>query len=551
MKLQSIFAVLVFVTVVTTDPNFEPTYISSRKIIRQPFESNQKDIPWGQGYNTLKLQTTFNSAVKAINFKERSYQLSTIKMKLCQNGGEAYNFITGDLFNAAPFLTKASQILTKFLKASEITELSSVLIIKLDVTTKLKEVDNFELVSNAKELLKRSDFRSFSNFYGTHCLSRVVFGGYLYIALEFSSKSRKEKKILQQHLSWLPHDVGTVSELRDTFQNIKHHDAIEINVFTVGSDKAPPAPDISGIINFAEQFIWDIEHAKVPRVHHIEYHSMLNLYTSTFDFRNFVQPILNEVDTIVKISAGFHDLIFRANSLIELSEKDETFSFLTAAAVENINQAKSRAIKLQNSIKTKFSLIFNKHEMTAIVNEFKDMAKLINDSLTDTVINERYFDTSINFFLRSRGQNRYISIDENNYPKLTETSPIRLKFTLVENDNTNQVEYSAKFYLITSDTTPHYYLCMGKNNWYVFWDHQLNVDINKCSWFLRRSSDMEEFERYVRFSDILLIYNRYWPGYVIGTSEDGRWLLTVPEDLAIQQSKHHWAIEKTPFEISI
>ena len=526
---------------------FVATKVYDQTFIKAPFASSPSDIQWGNGYNSLKLQPTFNAAVTVRSLDEKPYKRIQIQLKACRTGGETFSFLSGELFTAGAFLSATSPSLNEYFKTSQITELSTVLVIKIDVTTNASEVNEFTFTKRAEHLLKNEDYKDFVEFYGTHCLSRVIYGGYLYITMEFSLITRKEKETLDHHLAQLQERYDTVSQLKDALRKLNQRKASQINVFTVGSERPPPRPDISGVLTFAEEFMQSIETLETSRVHHIEYHSMFQIYyASTFGFRHYALPIQEKVDEIVQISAAFEDVKSQTNSILELKEKDETFSFLSANAADLVKDIVNEATTLQIDLKTKFRYS-HATELQSLIEKYKKDPYRAQNALSNLLKNEKYFDTSKTCYLRSRGLSRYVSIDKNNYPRLTDTSPIRLKFTHLDTLSDKRVAYYQQYFLITSETTPNNYLCMGKNNWYVFWDHHLSVDIRKCSWYLSPASSLINPGSFVGFSDILLIHNRYWPGYVIGTTDDGLWLQTVTKEVAEIQARHQWIIEKTPF----
>ena len=528
------------------ESKFIATKIYDQKIIREAFASKPRDIQWGHGFNSLKLQPTFNSAIKVENIEETPNKSIQIRLKTCKTGGETFSFLSGELTTAGAFLTSTSSTLNKYFKISQITDLSTVLVVKIDVMTKVSEIKDYTLTSNANDLLKKGNFKDFSHFYGTHCLSRAIYGGNLYIAMEFSSSTRKEKETLDRQLSELPEKYDNVSQLNAVLRRLHQRTALQINVFTVGSKTPPPKLDISGVIRFAGEFMHSIEVQGYSKVHHIEYSSMFQIYDSSFGFRYYALPIQEEVDKIVHISATFQDVISRTKSILELKARDETFSFLSPSAAGKVRGIKDEASNLQNELQKRFTFR-RESELKALITEFRDFPGSADDALSRLLENEKYFDSSKIFYLRSRGLKRYVSIDENHYPRLTETSPIGLKFTHVDESSDNRAAYYRQYFFITSDTAPNYYLCMGKNSWYVFWDHRLTVDISKCSWYLNPASSLVNVGVFVGFSDILLIYNRHWPGYVIGTTDDGQWLLTATKESAERQARHQWIIEKTPF----
>ena len=538
--------VLLIITIAKIEGKFVATRISDRNVIKTSFIASPDDIQWGHGYNSLKLQPTLNSPVEVKGLEESEQKCTKIQLKSCKTGGETFSFLAGDLFTAAEFLQPTSSNLNSFFQASQITDLSTVLVIKIDITTKASNIKSFRLAARAENLLKQSNYKEFTHFYGTHCLSKVIFGGYLYIALQFRSKTKREKEALDIRLSRLQEKYDSIAELNKVLGMLNEDTAMQINVFTVGSKQPPPTADISGIMSYAGKFLQNIEMGHDSKIHHVEYHSMFYIYGASFGFRQYAVPIQETVDVIVEISAAFQDTICRINSILELRSSDETFSYLSKNAIEKVRRMKEDAIDFQTDLKKRFHSL-REQSLKTLIEEFTKIPGKIDNNLSDLLKSEKYFDASKKFYLRSRGLSRYVSIDKNHYPRLTDTSPIRLKFTHLEESSEKLVRYHEQFFLITSDTTPNYYLCMGKNNWYVFWDHHLNVDISKCSWNLNPAFYMTNAGDVVGFSDILLIYNKHWPEYVIGTTDDGRWLLTATKESAQTQARHQWIIEKTPF----
>jgi hypothetical protein len=529
-----------------SEGKFEPTKVYDQNVLKAAFPMSPNDIQWGHGYNSLKLYPTFNSAVDVRAIDEEPKKSIKIQLKACKTGGETFSFLAGELSTAGTFLTLAPSTLNEYFRTSQVTELSTVLVIKIDVITKVAEIKDFTLTNRAKSFFALGNFKDYARFYGTHCLKRAIYGGYLYITMEFSSVTRKGKEAIDRQLSDLPENYDSVSQLKDVLRQLHQREALQINIFTVGGKNPPSKPDISGVIRFAEEFMQSIEVQQISQVHHIEYHSMFQIYDASFGFRYYALPIQEKVDMVVQISAALKDVICRTNSILELREKDKTYSFISSKAVNKIRGVKDETITLRTDLKNKFSS-WNEDELESLIASFKEFSCRAEEGLSVLLKNEKKFDASKKFYLRSKGIGRYVSIDKDHYPRLTDTSPIRLKFTRLNGVSNKQILYHHQFLLITSDTTPNYYLCMGKNSWYVFWDHHLNVDISKCTWHLKPASSKVNVEAYVGFSDILLIYNQHWPGYVIGTTDDGQWLLTATKESAERQTRHQWTIEKTPF----
>lgn len=525
--------------------DFIASRVYDQKVIIEPFPENADNIAWGAGFNTLHLQPTYNTAVSYGGFRERWVNQVNIGAKLCKTGGEALSFLAGEFSTASAFVSSTTQTLQRFFDASQMTELDTLLVVKIDVYTTMKELTKASLNQHGRELLKNEDYRQFINFYGTHLLSRAYYGGYLYIAIEFMSKSKVLKQNLEKKLERFDGVYEDIRTLTADLKSLDESTATEINIMTVGAKESPPNPNLKGVIEFASKFVISFDHKTTKRVHHVEYHTMFYMLDATFGFRRYARTIQEQVDNVLEISAKFQDLRCYINSIFELHKNDYSYSFLTEAALDLIQQKKVIIENHHNTLQSKFMHV-ERDDLGKIVKDYKEILLKEKEVISKLLKNEKYFDTTMKFYLRSKGIHKYVSIDAGGYPRLTDTSPIRLMFTHYPKIEDYRAQFYDQYFLITSDTQPHYFLCMGKNNWYVFWELKLIAHIDKCLWNFKPTT-RSRGKPHISFSDAMLIYNKYWPDFVIGTTDDGQWLLTARKENAVKKERHHWIVEKTPF----
>ena len=159
---------LLVISISSIEGKFVATKIYERNVIKTSFAASPDDIQWGYGYNSLKLNPTLNSPVEMISLEDCEQKGTRIQLKACKTGGEVFSFLAGDHFTAAEFLQPTSSNLNRFFQASQITDLSTVLVMKIDVTTKASYIKNFKLTASADVFLKESNYKDFTHFLCTN-----------------------------------------------------------------------------------------------------------------------------------------------------------------------------------------------------------------------------------------------------------------------------------------------------------------------------------------------------------------------------------------------
>ena len=519
--------------------HYVPDKVWDRKLILTPAKIHKHDLVLGSGYNSITLSQTFNAPLKFKDITETHKEEFELMIKSAETDGEIFSALSDDLLNTGVFLNTIGQenMLGVFFKESHATNYTSALVAKVTLVTSVIEGKGLQMTSEAAKLLDRGNYEDYVNFYGTHQLTKAYLGGYLYLVIKFKCETLERKYSLDESLSRYDGRFGDLNSFTKVLQAIKESNlASDIHLFSVGNTYVPHDINVNGYIEMSRQFVHDV--IKNPQVIKLEYRSGFFVQDSTFGFRDYVTPIQENIDKLSMISAEY----FNAKAMIKTCLDHSKDMYISKYGVKEVHAIHDKTNQQHND--------FLKAFRTAAPTEFNQVIQQnmktpyeLQHTIWKLLQREKMYESNMMVYLKCRGLDAFISIDDNSYPRLTKTSPIRINLKIENRNSPHPIYYNRDHVVITSDTKPEHYLCMGSNNWYVFWGNKRNIYLPKCTWKIHEARGA--YSGKVEYGDAIIINNQYWPNYVIGVSDDKKWLLTAEKASALNHFKHQWLVSKT------
>ena len=513
---------------------FHNDNIQGVTVVKDNFPTGQDDVEFGTGYNTVKLQRTYNSAVQVNRRHDltRGYIECTYKIKLCKSREEFLTSFSGGLSASASYMGVEGSASVKFLTETKITSLDTVLVAGVDAITDTEIATQAQFTDTAKTMLDDGDYDMFVETFGTHYLRKVILGGKMVLIMKFSSRSQEEKKALDTKLGVSTGTFGAEAEFAAKMQEIRESSSLEVSLYASGSDTEPPKPDVKDCINYAIQFAKSVLiHSTVREV---EYAAVWTIPGISDSFKRYLYPLQAKTDEIVEISIRLLSLHSRLTDM--LAQRESDLAFFTPQAWDKVRElkdhTKSLRTELQNDFKTKPVSDFKE-----LIEDYQDQPRLISARISQVFVQERMLDDDI--VMRNSGTGKYLSTESNSYPRLDDRSPVSVRFE--DTSGGTAVEFGGNSYVyVRSVRDPSQVLCMGSNNWYVFW-YSSHGDPT-CQWRLVHATRTSKKE--VQYGDRILLYNRYWPDYLMGVSEDHRWVACV-DDTQAGKMVNQWVLERS------
>ena len=508
-------------------------HIQGVTVIKDHFPTSQANVEFGTGYNTVNLQRTYNSAVQVSRGLNRGGFIEcTYRIKLCKSREEFLNSFSGGISASASYMGVDGSTSVKFLTETKITSLDSVLVASVDAITDTEIATQARLTLEGRTLLEKVEFEKFVETYGTHYLRKIILGGRMVLVMKFSSSSVEKKKELDAKLGVSTGTFGSEAEFAAKMHEIRESSSLEVSLYASGSNTEPPKPDIEACIQYAIDFAKSV--LEFAAVREVEYAAVWTIPGTPDSFRRYLFPLQGKTDQIVGISCNLLDVYSRITDM--LAQQDSDLAFMTPGAWEKVaelkKQVQSLRTELQNSFKT-----CRVSEFSALIESYSGRGQLISEQLDSIMALERKLGDD--FVLKSAGSGKYLSTDVDSYPRLDLRAPVALKF---EDISGREVTIGGSSFVLVRSVRDSRILCMGKNNWYVFWGSRYYTSDSKCQWRLAHATDVNKVT--LEYGDRLILYNRYWPNYIMGVSEDGRWVACIYDTLA-GNILHHWVLEKS------
>ena len=507
-------------------------------VIRENFPTTQVNVEFGTGYNTVTLQRTYNSAVEVerVQLAKGGFISCNFKIKLCKSREEFFSSLSGGVSASGSYMGVEGSASVKFLTETKITSLDSILIASVDAITDTENVINARFSEEGQKLLDAEDYARFVETYGTHYLRKIIVGGKMMLVMKFSSSSKERKRELDTKLGASTGTFGAEAEFSAKMQEIRESSSLEVSIYASGSNTELPKQDIESCIQYAIDFAQSV--LTYSAVREVEFAAVWTIPGTPDSFKRFLFPLQGKTDQIVHISVDLLNVVTSVVDMLALEESD--LSYFTDEAWEIIQeigrQANSLRIQVQNRFKTNAVSMFSE-----IIEEYKDKAKVMVQQIEELLEDQRHYRSSDSMFIKSAGTGKFISTPDGDYPRLDLRSPVPMN--MVDINGGTQITIGGNhFVYLFSSHTPEKVLCMGKNNWFVFWISIRTMDRHKCQWRLAHTTDVSK--RILDYGDRVILYNRYWPSYIMGVSDDGKWV-GCRDDSEYQDKKHQWYIEKS------
>ena len=521
---------------VTTCTAFHTDNIQGVSVIKDNFPTSQANVEFGTGYNTVNLQRTYNSAVHVTKGLQRGgYIECTYRIKLCKSREEFLSSFSGGVSASGSYMGVEGSASVRFLSETKITSLDSVLVASVEAITDTEIATQARYTEQGQTLLDDGDFAKFVRSYGTHYLRKIILGGKMLLVMKFSSKSLEDKQELDTKLKATTGTFAAEAEFAAKMHEISESSSLEVSLYASGSNTEPPKPEVQACIQYAIDFAKSV--LEFSTVREIEYAAVWTIPGTPDSFKRFLFPLQARTDQLVEISVNLLDVNSKLTDM--LAQRDSDLSFFTSQAWEKLselrNEVKSLRTELQRNFQTSHMEL---DELSALIKAYSGRGELILQKSEEIAAVEREMGNS--FVLRSgRGGRKYISTDVAGYPRLDSRAPVPLKF---EDRTENTVTFKGGHVLVRNLKDSRI-LCMGKNKWYVFWDSGHYWSDSKCQWRLAHATDVNKVT--LEYGDRVILYNKYWPHYIMGVDEaEERWISCI-RDLAAGDRLNQWVLEKS------
>ena len=502
-------------------------------MIKDSFPTSQANVEFGTGYNTVNLERTYNTAVEVSRGVNRGgYIECTYRIKLCKSRDEFLNSFSGGISASASYMGVEGSTSVKFLTETKITSLDSILVASVDAITDTEIATGATLTEEGEILLEKGKFEQFVEQYGTHYLRKIILGGRMILVMKFSSTSVEKKKELDSKLGVSTGTFGSEAEFAAKMHEIRESSSLEVSLYASGSNTEPPKPDVESCIQYAIDFAKSV--LDFPTVREVEYAAVWTIPGTPDSFKRYLFPLQAKTDEIVGISCNLLDVYSALSDM--LAQRDNDLRFFGDEAWDKVtdlqNQVRSMRLDLQNSFK-----VSRVSEFGDLITRYGGQGDKIWAEAEELAKQERVLDGS--FVLRSSGADKYISTEVNGYPRLDSRAPVALNF---RDTSGGEVQIGTSTSVLIQSVRSSKILCMGKNNWYVFWDSASYAGDAKCQWRLAHSTDHNKVT--LEYGDKVILYNRFWPNYLMGVSDDQRWLGCVADTQA-GNYLHQWVLERS------
>jgi len=501
-------------------------------VIKDNFPTSQANVEFGTGYNTVNLQRTYNSAVQVNRgLQAGGYIECTYRIKLCKSREEFLTSFSGGISASASYMGVEGSASVKFLTETKITSLDSVLVASVDAITDTEIATEAQYIPVAQTLLDNKEFDKFVETYGTHYLRKVILGGKMVLVMKFSSRSQEDKQELDTKLGVSTGTFGAEAEFSAKMKEIRESSSLEVSLYASGSDTEPPKPDIEACIQYAIDFAKSV--LTFSTVREVEYAGVWTIPGTPDSFKRYLFPLQAKTDEVVGISVQLLNVHSRLTDM--LAQQDSDLAYFTPQAWAKVRELKDQVKSLRTSLQNQFKTS-QVSEFSALIEEYYGQSQLISKQVDDLVAEERELGESV--VLKSAGTNKYLSTHVDSYPRLDGRAPVSVRFEDIS--GRPEVTIGGNHYAyIRSVREPSRVLCMGKNDWFVFWGE---VGSSACQWRLAHSTDVNK--KRLHYGDRLLLYNRYWPSHLMGVSEDRRWVACVADTEASNRA-HQWVLERS------
>ena len=527
-----IFDKMLLFILLSTASAFHNDDIQGVTVIKDNFPTSQANVEFGTGYNTVNLQRTYNSAVQVQRgLKSGGYIECTYRIKLCKSREEFLTSFSGGVSASASYMGVEGSASVKFLTETKITSLDSVLVASVDAITDTEIATEAQYIAAAQNLLDNQEFDKFVETYGTHYLRKVILGGKMVLVMKFSSRSQEDKQELDTKLGVSTGTFGAEAEFSAKMQEIRESSSLEVSLYASGSDTEPPKPDVQACIQYAIDFAKSV--LTYSTVREVEYAGVWTIPGTPDSFKRYLFPLQAKTDDIVGISVSMMNVHSRLTDM--LAQQDSDLAYFTPGAWAKVKELKHQVQSLRTELQNEFKTS-QVSEFPALIEHFHGQPDLISDQVNEIVARERELGESV--VLRSSGTGKYLSTHVNGYPRLDGRAPVSVKFQDISG-RTDVTIGGNNFAYIRSVRDPSKALCMGKNDWFVFWS--VPNGQTSCMWRLAHATDVNK--KNLQYGDRLILYNRYWPSYVMGVSDDRRWVACVADTLAGSRV-HQWVVER-------
>lgn len=512
---------------------FHNDNIQGVTVIKDSFPTSQANVEFGTGYNTVNLERTYNSAVEVTRGLNRGgYIECTYRIKLCKSRDEFLNSFSGGISASASYMGVEGSTSVKFLTETKITSLDSILVASVDAITDTEIATGARLSEEGEALLQMGEFEQFVEQYGTHYLRKIILGGRMILVMKFSSTSVEKKKELDTKLGASTGTFGSEVEFAAKMHEIRESSSLEISLYASGSNTEPPKPDVEACIQYAIDFAKSV--LEFPTVREVEYAAVWTIPGTPDDFKRYLFPLQAKTDEIVGISCNLLDVYSALSDM--LAQRGNDLRFFGNEAWEKVRELQYQVRSLRTDLQNKFK-ISRVSEFGDLISRYGGQGDKIWAIAEELAQQERTLDGS--FVLRSSGADKYVSTEVSGYPRLDSRAPVALKF---RDTSGREVQIGTSSSILIQSVRTSNILCMGKNNWYVFWDSASNAGDGKCQWRLAHTTDHNKVT--LEFGDKVLLYNRFWPNYLMGVSDDQRWLACVLDTQA-GDYLHQWVLERS------
>ena len=506
------------------------------------------DVNYGWGYSSITLKETFNKVVDVKmmqSIKEKSHFNSTIeavyRIRLCKTSVDYNRYISSALSVSGTYMAVTVKPSIKVLTNVKVSKLDTILIAHVDITTDNRVSRNPLLTSKAQEIMDKS-FIKFAETYGTHYLKEVILGGKMILAMRFTSESVGAKRKLEAKLGAYVGGFSKENEFSKQLTKLKENYSMEVSLLAQGGNVPPPEPDVGKGLEYAIKFAKSA--MKISVVKEIHYTALWTIPGVPKEFKQAIFPLQATTEKILRVGKNLLKVDEKVRNFQVLKHSDK--GHFSSDAWKKLKEIQTTASKIYRDLERDFRVtVTTLKNIEALYSRYKNKGVALLERVDQLVKAESILTSADEFTLQSVGAKLFVSRDSNSYPTLSSSSPILIKVQEEKPTADKSILFglSHGYYLVSPDK-PGHRMCMQSNNWYVFWipDATASGDKN-CVWSVLNSSSSKK--KKVSYGDKVLIYNKGYSQYIMGVSQNRKWLEDIPASQG-SSPDHHWFIGKMP-----
>jgi len=527
--------------------SFSSNDIQGQVTISQMYPSTGS-VVFGEGYNTLTLNTSDYTAVeskaplsspRAATFTSLKYSISLYKSR-----EEYYEDVVGQGHGVSVSESAVGNNRSaygEFISHTTMTSLDSMLVASVDAISDTDSSHGVKMRGEGVEMLRQGEVKSFVERYGTHYLRKVVYGGTLMLLIKFSSSTLDDKAAIDIKLAECTGTMSNETHFSQQLANITSNSTEHsVHLYTAGGDPAPANITIDTALPYIFSFPEAVlSHHAVREVQYTALWTLVNC--PSYALQRYLFPLQKYIDSIVHLSEGISDVIAEVDNARALRAGD--LHYVSSAGWDKLDTIQSEEKRLKEDLQRAFQTT-PWEKLPAVIAKYEVAGDNMRQKVEDVLKEERSYSSYMIMYLKNTEPGLgYVGAARKHlgfgYPQIG-ASGIPLYMKEVMNEGPTKITYGSSLVYLMSEVVPDHYLCMGKNDWYVFWKLSEDAWPGYCQWRLVHATDNRK--KWLEYGDQIIIYNGYWTDVIAGESK--LWLGAIDSSQSVL-AKNRWSVEKT------